>query len=142
MKEICPLNHCSIWLPKCLSILGLVFLASSSVYCQGDRTDRLQEKVKTTDERIDVRKVESQSRRVNSPAFQGVRKAEKRVALAKQTLSDIENKASIEKASQHRGQRAEAQSENERSTRTRAARNELEAAQAQLKEAKKRLESQ
>src|SRR5438067_13569273 len=80
----------------CLSFLALITLSTPAMNAQSDRTERLQEKVKTSEERIDVNKVKAQSQRVNTPAYQAVRKARKRKELALQKLAAIETKEPTE----------------------------------------------
>src|SRR2546430_6555652 len=128
------LKHASGGL-SCL-FLASIMLATSAVKAQSDRTERLQEKVKTSEDRIDVNKVKAQSLRVNAPAYQAVRKARKRKELALQELAAVEKKEPEATEMRPAARAAATPSKKERSDRLRRARAELQAAQAELTEAK------
>jgi hypothetical protein len=104
-----------------------------------DRTERLHEKVTTTDAQIDVRKSKAESRRINSPAFQAVRKAEAHLTDARARVATLEN-GERQRAARavHDLQGAEAHS----NAALQRARGELRSAEDELKEAQARLRAQ
>jgi len=126
--------------PRCLLLIALILAAASAVNAQGDRSERLQEKVKTTDDRINIHKVKAQSRRINSPAFRAVRIAEERAKLAKQKLAEVEKQQPKKKGDRLSADPGTVRSK--RASRLRSARAEFQAAELERKEAKERLEGQ
>jgi hypothetical protein len=125
-----------------VSLLGPILFPAASVNAQRDRTERLQEKVTATDERIHLSKTKAQSQRVNAPAYQAVRKAEKRKKLAQQKLAAIETTEPRKAEPRLAARAGNTQSKKAGSDRVRRARAELDAAEAELNEAKARLKAQ
>ena len=155
MNKTLKLKQSGIFAPAFALLLGLSFFLTSVVNGQEDRGERLQEQVKALDDRIDLRKERAEARAITSPAFQAVRKAKKKRALALQKVAAAERAeprvkkqstkreavARVDKSAGEAGERAST-SQKQQSARVRRAREELKAAEAELREAKERLDAQ
>ena len=155
MNKPLKLKQSRIFAPAVVLFLVLILFRPPFLNAQDDRGERLQEQVKSLDDRIDVRKERTESRAVTSPAFQAVRKAKKKKAQALQKVAAAERAESrtkkqftqreavarADKFAGEAGGRVNT-SKKQQSERIRRARKELEAADAELREAKERLDAQ
>jgi hypothetical protein len=148
MNNLVKITQRRIFVSALLLLVGLIFAPGMS-NAQDDRSERLQEKVKASDDRIDVLKNRSESQRINAPAFQAVRIAKKRKELALQKVAEAERedsrarKQSSKKAATARSKALSIKKEKvEDSGRVHRARLELKAAEAELAEARERLKAQ
>lgn len=155
MNKTRRLKQSGIFAPAFVLLLGLILSLTSVVNGQDDRGERLQEQVKALDDRIDLRKDRAESRAITSSAFQAVRKAKKKRALAREKVAAAERAepkvkkqsikresvASVDKSAGEAGERVST-SRKQQSERIRRARAELRSAEDELREAKERLDAQ
>jgi len=112
--------------------LGTLFLATNLTFAQGDRSERLQERVTTSNARVDITRNNTPPP-INSMAQQALRKAQNQVERAKAQLAQAN--ASLAET-RKRGQNREAdQFVAQAETRVRTAAAEVEKACKHLSEA-------
>ena len=121
--------------------LGILLLTTNTIFTQGDRSERLQERVTTSNERLDISRNNTPPP-INSLAQQALRKAQARVEHAKAKLAEAN--AGLAEARKRAHDRGTDQIIAQNATRVKAATVKLDTACIQLREAKEaaRLEGQ
>ncbi len=115
------------------AVFGILLLATNATFAQGDRSERLQERVTSSNERLDVSRNNTPPP-INSLAQQALRKAQDRVQRAKAQLAEA--KAGLAEARKRAHHREADQIIAQDETRVKAARVELDAACIHLRDAK------
>jgi len=114
--------------------LGTLFLATNLTFAQGDRSERLQERVSTSNARVDITRNNTPPP-INSMAQQALRKAQDGVKRAKARLAEAQ--AGLVEARKRSHNREAEQFVAQAETRVRTADAELEMACNHLLDAKK-----
>jgi hypothetical protein len=123
------------------ALLGIFLLTISAILAQGDRSERLQERVTISNERLDISRNNTPPP-ITSMAQQALRKAQDRVEHAKAKLAEAN--AGLAEARKRVHDRGTDQMIAQNETRVKAASIKLDTACIQLREAKEaaRLEGQ
>jgi hypothetical protein len=115
------------------AVVGIFVLTILSVSAQGDRSERLQEKVKSSNNRLDLSQMNTPPP-INSMPQQALRKAIEKVKRTQEQLAEA--KASFSEARKRAHDREAEQIIAQEKTRVKTARDELAKANAEVIEAR------